>query len=322
MKKCGRPMMRVTLAATVAAVLAAAAPAAANPAPGTGSIPQATAEDLGRMLYHLDRYVQAGKRALPRETAKAALEVGDVAAALEISRSLPAKQCGIRWRIDGVVQSECARIEILYLIAAHPVARYRHIDWLAEIQRLDVYEGTKRGLLTAIAVKQAEGGDVEGAVQTANLHGADGDAVDALESVRAFAAVAVAAVENGAFRRSLDLVREAHRRCNAAKWCGKDSDGGWRESGYQYDLQWALARIAINRAEYGDSTGAEFAVRLSDELAGPGSDWRDRAQRAIALEQARRGRLLAAAEAIASIERKEWRDRVEREAKEIFADRS
>lgn len=49
-------------------------------------------------------------------------------------------------------------------------------------------------LFTVIAVKQPEEGDVEGAIQTANLHGADGDATDALESVRAFAAVAVAAI--------------------------------------------------------------------------------------------------------------------------------
>lgn len=322
MKKCARPAIGGTLAATAAAVLVAAVPASANPALAAMSGPPAGAEDMGRVLYHLDRAVQARKAVIPRETARAALEAGDVAAALEISRRLPTKRCRIGWIVDGVVQTDCARIEILYKVASHPAARHHHVDWLDEIQRLDVYKDTERALLTAIAVKQAEGGDVEGAIRTANLHGAGGDANDALESIPALAAIAVAVAENGSFRRSLDLVREAHRRCNAAKWCGQSPEGGWRESGYQYDLQWALARIAMHRAEYRDIAGALFAVRLSDELVGPSSDWRDRAHRAIALEQARKGQLLAAAKSVASIEKDEWRVRVEREVKEVFAGQS
>lgn len=276
--------------------------------------PQLSKEKLARTLYVLDAVIQRWKVKCAKEYVQAALEAGDVEAALDLSRDLPTRNCPLGWESAGVVHSPCPRVEVMYLIASSPVAAGR-VDWHRETEKLNIPEYEKPRLLTSLAVKQARGGHIDSAIVTARSHLRGGDWSDALEAISAQAAVAVAVADRGDFARALKIAKNAHGECGGS-WCKRESDSGYRE-----DLEWAFARIAWAQAENGDADGAVVTVRLGDELVGGRGDWLDKARRQVALEHARKRRPFKAVYATEAIRRDDWRKDIKGKVEAMFAER-
>ena len=311
------------LAAAVIAASAAGAIFAAE-AQTVVQAPSACDEACGKLAYEAEKQAAAFKLAHPLAYAKAALANGDAAAVLELARQLPLERdAPAGWKgdnntdrltINGVMQTNSLRIQLLYLMAKTAGADW--VDWRAEIQELDLGEARSGFLLTSIAVKQAEGGHIESAVATARSHGrAEAEPEESVEAVDALCSIAAVLAERGAYGRALELVEEAWERCGG--WCPRYSGGSGMDTAYRSDVEWAFMRIASAQARRGDAEGAEATVRLADKRVG-GRNWLDKARRHIALAHARAGRPFEAVRATGTISRDEWRREVEREVERIL----
>ena len=278
--------------------------------------PAPQSETLGSVLYRSQLAIERLKLGLPLDFIEAALEAGDVESALRLSRQLPIRGCMERGEVNAVVQSDCASVKAIYLIARSPVAAWQRIDWHQELDGLDLSGFDKRRLLTSVAVQQVKGGDLEGAVRTALSHVRE-DGQESLEPVSALAAVAAVAADAGDIARALEIVMDAFERCGTS--CRQPVADS---IAYRDDIEWSFCRIASAQAELGDPDGASETVSQGEKLVG-NSNWLDKARRNIALAFARDGRIWEAVYMSDAVQRAEWRQQVRGEVEALIsADRS
>ena len=263
---------------------------------------------------------------------KAALEVGNVSAALDIARHQPAYNCNLTGQSGAGVLLDrpalmfpklidqehlppprnCLKVRLYHIIAAHPAAAGR-VDWVQEVISFPGSNESKSALLTSIAVTQARGGDYVGARATAAGHQRLSDEPEkTLEEPVAQAFIAVAMSDNGTLAAALNLAKRAAQQCSPSPWCSV---------GYHQDiLAYAYARVAIEHVNRGDIDAAESVIELAAREFGDSAHWVNVARYKVATRHAEAGRAFEAVEAVHSITHAELNSVARKEVESMFAE--